>query len=453
MFLDSENCTISIIGLGYVGLPLAIRFAQTNISLRTGNKLNRKIIGFDINEKRITELKNGIDKTNEIDSNTLELCKSNITFTTNIDLLVKSDVFIITVPTPIDKNKTPDLNAIKNASKIVGKTIANRKEKQLVFPSPYVIFESTVYPGATEEVCIPIIQNFSGLNIQSSDDGHSSFYCGYSPERINPGDKKHTIEKITKVTSGNTPFAAEWIDNLYGSIIEAGTHKAQSIKVAEAAKVIENIQRDINIALVNELAMILNLLKVDTLDVLEAAGSKWNFLKFRPGLVGGHCIGVDPYYLTYKAKQLGYDSQIVLSGRRLNESMSEWIVKQVIRNMGKKGIDLNRSKILILGFTFKENCSDVRNTKVLDIIRELESFGINPDVVDPFAGEDPKVFYNIKTDKEIDMTRKYDVIILAVAHKIFVDLSYENWTSILKDKYVIFDLKGIIPRNLNPIRI
>ena len=332
-----ETCVIAVIGLGYVGLPLAVEFAKNKKCIRTSKNLNRKVIGFDINKNRLEELRRGLDRTNEICSDEL-FSLTALTFSDDPLSLAEADIFIITVPTPIDASKSPNLNPLHSASSTVGSALKLRSASKIT--KPIIIYESTVYPGATEEFCVPILENTSGLVY------NTHFYCGYSPERINPGDKQHRISTITKVTSGSTLHSAVWIDNLYGSIVKAGTHPAQSIKVAEAAKVIENTQRDLNIALINELAIIFHKLDINTLDVLEAAGSKWNFLPFRPGLVGGHCIGVDPYYLTHKSQQLGYFPEVVLAGRRINDGMSEWISHQLIFEFSKKGIVLKNSKIL-----------------------------------------------------------------------------------------------------------
>nr|WP_156922618.1 nucleotide sugar dehydrogenase [Lebetimonas sp. JH292] len=364
--------TISIIGLGYVGLPLAVAFSK-----------KYKVIGFDINHIRIEELKKGIDRTLEVSEEELkEAIKRGLEFTSNLEEIKKANIYIVTVPTPIDKHKNPDLTPLIMASRSVGRVLKKRD---------IVIYESTVYPGCTEEVCVPELEKESGLKCffqthNSQLTTHKEcFFVGYSPERINPGDKEHTVTKIKKVTSGSTPEIAKEIDNLYASIIEAGTHLASSIKVAEAAKVIENSQRDINIAFVNELALIFDKLNIDTLDVLEAAGTKWNFLKFKPGLVGGHCIGVDPYYLAFKAKEIGYHPEIILAGRRTNDNMGIFVANKVIKLMIQKGHTIKGSKVLILGITFKENCPDIRNSRVIDVIRELQDFGINVDVYDPWA--------------------------------------------------------------------
>ncbi len=454
LYPNLENCTIAIIGLGYVGLPLAVEFAKENKCNITGKKLNRKVIGFDINIKRLQELRDGFDKTNEISKETL----LNIKFhdlTNEIPSLAIADVFIVTVPTPINDKKIPDLNAIKNASSIVGSAlkIRNEKLKEINNKSiPIVVFESTVFPGTTEEICIPIIVEKLGIsNIEIDKNSHFAF--GYSPERINPGDKEHTLRNIKKITSGNNQNSSEWINNLYGSIIDAGTYSTKSIKVAEAAKIIENTQRDLNIALINELAIIFNLMNIDTLDVIEAASTKWNFLNFKPGLVGGHCIGVDPYYLTYKSKQLGYFPEIVLAGRKINDNMGKWVADNIILELSKRNLNLTKSTVLILGFTFKEDCSDIRNTRVIDIVNNLKEFKLNLDVVDPLADkEEVKKIYNLAANNKIP-NKKYEVIVCAVAHKQFIDIGTYKWQGLLSNNGFIYDLKGIVPREFNVIRL
>jgi len=419
---------ISVIGLGYVGLPLAVAFSE-----------KYKVIGFDINSERIKELKEGYDRTLEVSEKELkESIERGIEFTSKLQDLKKANIHIVTVPTPIDKHKNPDLTPLIMASRSIGRILKN---------GDIVIYESTVYPGCTEEVCVPELERESGLKF------NKDFFVGYSPERINPGDKEHTVKKIKKVTSGSTPEIAKEIDELYASIIEAGTHLAPSIKVAEAAKVIENAQRDINIAFVNELALIFDKLNIDTLDVLEAAGTKWNFLKFKPGLVGGHCIGVDPYYLAYKAKEIGYHPEIILAGRRTNDNMGIFVANKVIKLMIQKGHTIKGSKVLILGITFKENCPDIRNNKVIDVIRELEEFGVNVDVYDPWADkEEVKREYNIELIENGELRMEnYDGIILAVAHKEFKEIEEQ-----LKDyrlntndyRLIIYDIKGFFDKNL-----
>lgn len=412
---------VAIIGLGYVGLPLAVEFGK-----------KYKTVGFDINTQRVTELTSGIDKTLEIDSLLLKQLLNNGQFSISSDIedIVNCNVFIVTVPTPTDKNNRPDLTPLIKASESIGKVLKK---------GSIVIYESTVYPGVTEDVCIPVLEKISGLKY------NLDFYAGYSPERINPGDKERTVSNILKVTSGSNPEIAEEIDQLYKSIISAGTFKASSIKVAEASKVIENSQRDINIAFVNELAKIFSLIGINTSEVLEAAGTKWNFLKFKPGLVGGHCIGVDPYYLAQKAQELGYYSEIILAGRRINDSMGIYITMEVVRLMIKKDLKIKNSNLLLLGFTFKENCPDVRNTKIIDIYNECTKLGMNVTVVDPWA--DPiEVLneYNITTYKEMP-NKKYDTIILAVAHSLFSKIQILNHT---KENYVIYDVKGFLDKNI-----
>lgn len=405
--------TIAIIGLGYVGLPLAVEF---------GKKFNT--LGFDINTTRIKELEQGNDKTLEIDAENLK-SSAHLTFSSDISDLKQCQIFIVTVPTPVDSNNRPDLTPLYKASETVGKVLKK---------GDIVIYESTVYPGVTEEECVPVLEKFSGLKF------NTDFYCGYSPERINPGDKEHTVTKILKVTSGSTPEIAEEVDQLYKSIIVAGTHKAPSIKVAEAAKVIENSQRDINIAFVNELAKIFNLMGIDTHQVLEAAGTKWNFLKFQPGLVGGHCIGVDPFYLAQKAQELGYHPEIILGGRRLNDSMGSYVAEQVVKLMVKKDIAVKDAKCLILGFTFKENCPDVRNTRVIDIINELKSYSVEPIIYDPWASiEEVKHEYGIEIHNSLP-EGNFQATILAVSHNEFKDLTIEK-----SAKTVVYDVKGILP--------
>ena len=409
---------IAVIGLGYVGLPLAVEFAQ-----------KYPTIGFDISQSRIEELNSGYDRTLEIEGDCLAKVNNEFGFksTSNFQEIKDCNIYIVTVPTPIDKYKRPDLSHLLKASESIG-TVLKKDD--------IVIYESTVYPGATEEDCVPVLEKFSGLNF------NKDFFCGYSPERINPGDKVHTVTKINKITSGSTPEIAQEINELYKSIITAGTHLAPSIRVAEAAKVIENSQRDLNIAFVNELAVIFNKLGIDTSAVLEAAGTKWNFLPFKPGLVGGHCIGVDPYYLTHKAQEVGYNPEIILAGRRLNDSMGIYIANQVIKLMIKKGQKVDGAKVLILGITFKEDCPDIRNSKVIDIVHELEDFGSQVDIYDPWAK-----CHEVKNEYGVDLLPKdnlpifehYQVIILAVAHAEFKDVA------IKKDhRQVIYDVKGLL---------
>ncbi|MBM5786166.1 MAG: nucleotide sugar dehydrogenase, partial [Cyanobacteria bacterium K_DeepCast_35m_m1_288] len=390
-FPPLSSCTVAVIGLGYVGLPLAVEFAKLQACRRTGAALQRRVIGFDTNAQRLDELRQGIDRTNETSPEELQAA-ALLEFKRDPELLAEADVFVVAVPTPIDSAKRPDLTALESASTTVGRALRLRAERQrgngyaptTALTTPVVIYESTVYPGATEEVCVPILERESGLRFNVLEVG-VGFVCGYSPERINPGDKEHKLPSITKVTSGSTEEAAAWVDDFYGSIISAGTHRAASIQVAEAAKVIENTQRDLNIALVNELAIIFRQLGIDTLDVLEAAGTKWNFLPFRPGLVGGHCIGVDPYYLTHRAEQQGYNPQVVLAGRRINDGMGRWVVEQLVLEMARRCHVIAGTKVLVLGLSFKENCSDLRNTRVVDVVKALQSYGMEPELVDPWV--------------------------------------------------------------------
>jgi UDP-N-acetyl-D-galactosamine dehydrogenase len=418
---------IAVIGLGYVGLPLARLFAT-----------KYSVVGFDINPKRIEELNNGKDATLEVSDELLKavLKKQNNTgngLYNSRDILDIQDAtyYIITVPTPVDKNNRPDLTPLYKASETVGKVLKN---------GDIVVYESTVYPGATEEECIPVLEKVSGLKF------NVDFFAGYSPERINPGDKEHTVEKILKVTSGSTPEIGLQVDQLYKSVITAGTHLAPSIKVAEAAKVIENSQRDINIAFVNELAKIFNLMNIDTHAVLEAAGTKWNFLPFKPGLVGGHCIGVDPYYLAQKAQELGYHPEIILAGRRLNDSMGEYVASQVVKLMIKKGIQVNGASLLMLGITFKENCPDVRNTKIVDVIKALEDYGIVVTIFDPLANPDEVQHeYNIETTTTMPL-EIFDAVVLGVAHKEFLEM---NLSKLQKDNTILYDVKGVISNQVD----
>ena len=412
-----KNKKIAIIGLGYVGLPLAVEFGK-----------KRKVIGFDINKDRIVELKKNNDSTLEI---TQQEFKDSIhlSFTTNLNDLKNCNIFIVTVPTPIDKHKRPDLTALEKSSETVGAVLKK---------GDIVIYESTVYPGATEEVCVPILEKQSGLIF------NKDFYCGYSPERINPGDKKHRIVNIKKVTAGSTPEIATEVDELYKEIIVAGTHKANSIKVAEAAKVIENTQRDLNIALINELALIFKKLDIETEEVLEAAGTKWNFLPFRPGLVGGHCIGVDPYYLTHKANEVGYYPEMILAGRRLNDKMGSYVADQVSKLMTKKHIHIADANILIMGLTFKENCPDLRNSRVVDLVEEFKSFNCNVDVYDPWI--DKKQADHECNIQAIDkpIKAKYDAIIIAVAHDEFKLLTEKQIRSYGKSNHILYDIKYLL---------
>jgi len=434
---------VAIIGLGYVGLPLAVEFSKPQPCHRTGIPLQRRVIGFDINNRRLEELRQGIDRTNETSAEELQEAKL-LEFTNEPGQLAEADVFVVTVPTPIDSAKRPDLTPLEKASATVGRALKQRRSAS----APVVIYESTVYPGATEEVCVPILERESGLRF------NEGFFCGYSPERINPGDSEHKLTTITKVTSGSTHEAAAWVNGFYGSIIEAGTHLAPSLKVAEAAKVIENTQRDLNIALVNELAIIFRQMEIDTLDVLEAAGTKWNFLPFRPGLVGGHCIGVDPYYLTHKAEQLGYHPQVVLAGRRINDGMGRWVVEQLVLEMALRGMVIAGARVLVLGLSFKENCPDLRNTRVNDLIKTLLCYGIEPVLVDPWVDAwEAQHEYGLNVLPSIPQDSSYLAVIVAVAHKQFTDLKEANWRELLHDDGVLVDIKGVTPRSLKPWRL
>ncbi len=415
--LDSTR--IAVVGLGYVGLPLAAEFGK-----------HFDTVGFDINAARIQELRRGHDATLEVSEEELAAA-TRLSFADNLEALGACDVYVITVPTPIDSAKRPDLGALQSASRAVGKVLS---------PGNIVIYESTVYPGATEEDCAPILAEVSGLEL------NEDFFLGYSPERINPGDKEHRVTDILKVTSGSTPQVAEFIDALYRRIIRAGTYMASSIRVAEAAKVIENTQRDVNIALVNELALIFNRLGLDTLEVLEAAGTKWNFLPFRPGLVGGHCIGVDPYYLTHKSQEIGYHPEMILAGRRINDNMGLHVATETVRLMVRAGIRIPAAKILVLGFTFKEDCPDVRNTRVVDVIKELQQYGASVDVVDPWADpEEVQAEYGIETQRELPESGQYDAIVVAVAHREFKALSASQLHALGKSTHVVYDIKSLFP--------
>lgn len=421
-----KEIKIAIIGLGYVGLPLAVEFGKY-----------RPVIGFDINESRVNELRKGIDNTKEVETDAL-LSAKQLFFSTDLSDLSDCNFYIITVPTPIDENNAPDLKPLQSASTAVGRVI-NRGD--------IVVYESTVYPGATEEVCIPIIEKESGLVF------NKDFYAGYSPERINPGDKVNTLTKITKITSGSTPEAADLIDSLYASIIKAGTYRASSIKVAEAAKVIENTQRDLNIAIVNEFAKIFNIIGIDTQAVLDAAGSKWNFLKFKPGLVGGHCISVDPYYLTHKAQEVGYRPEVILAGRRINDGMGQYVATQMVKKLASKKIHIDEAKVLIMGFTFKGDCPDTRNTKVIEIIKELQSFNINVDAYDGWANkEEVKDHYGIELTDELKQGY-YDGVIIAVDHSDYKNLGIDYIRSLAKENHVIYDVKYVFEESESDLRL
>jgi UDP-N-acetyl-D-galactosamine dehydrogenase len=417
---------IAVIGLGYVGLPLAVAFGE-----------KRPVVGFDINHTRIDELNAGKDVTREVSGDELAAA-SGLSFCTSADDLAQCQVFIVTVPTPIDEFKRPDLTPLIKASETVGKVLK---------PGDIVVYESTVYPGATEEVCVPVLERVSGLRF------NQDFFAGYSPERINPGDKEHRITTIMKVTSGSTPAVADEVDALYADIITAGTHKASSIKVAEAAKVIENTQRDLNIALMNELSMIFGRLGIDTHDVLAAAGTKWNFMPFKPGLVGGHCIGVDPYYLTHKAQAIGYHPEIILAGRRVNDGMGPYVAAELVKKMIKAGHTVAHARVLVMGFTFKENCPDLRNTRVIDVVRELKEFGCLVDVSDPWvSSEETEREYGIALVKAAPKG-DYDALILAVPHNEYLGMTAGDFRAYLKQGGVLFDLKGVLPLGAADLRL
>lgn len=421
-----SDLKIAVIGLGYVGLPLAVELGK-----------KYQTVGFDINASRVEELKVGKDFTLEVSEEEMSE-SSQLTFSTSLNGIEDCNFYIVTVPTPIDANKRPDLTPLEKASQTVGKVLS---------AEDVVVYESTVYPGATEEVCVPILESQSGLTF------NKDFFVGYSPERINPGDKQHRLVNILKVTSGSNPQIAEFIDSVYSSIITAGTYKAQSIKVAEAAKVIENTQRDLNIALINELALIFDKLGIDTEHVLKAAGTKWNFLNFRPGLVGGHCIGVDPYYLTHKAQEVGYNPEIILAGRRINDHMGNYVVSRLIKEMIKTGISVSHAKVLILGLTFKENCPDLRNTKIVDIVHELKEYGVDVDVVDPWVdAEEAKEEYGLEVQSSISQS-DYDSVIVAVAHKEFTDMGISAIKASCKESHIIYDLKYVLPENEVDLRL
>lgn len=424
--VDIFDSKIAVIGLGYVGLPLAVEFGK-----------KYPTIGFDINASRISELKNGEDSTLEVSEGELKQVDS-LSYSSDINDLKSANIYIVTVPTPIDAHKQPDLTPLTKASEMLGGVIDK---------GDVVIYESTVYPGATEDVCVPVLEKVSGLTF------NRDFFAGYSPERINPGDKEHRVTNILKVTAGSTPDIAERVDQLYQSIIVAGTHKASCIKVAEAAKVIENTQRDVNIALINELSIIFNKLDIDTLEVLEAAGTKWNFLPFRPGLVGGHCIGVDPYYLTHKAESIGYHPQMILAGRRLNDGMGAYVVSQLVKRMLKQRIQVDGANVLVMGLTFKENCPDLRNTKVVDIVSELNEYGINVDITDPWcSAEATSEEYGLSLTQELADGR-YDAVILAVSHDEFKVMGVDAIRKLGKENHVLYDLKYVLPKESVDMRL
>ncbi|EBV5086037.1 Vi polysaccharide biosynthesis UDP-N-acetylglucosamine C-6 dehydrogenase TviB [Salmonella enterica subsp. enterica serovar Ball] len=424
--IGKDDVKIAIIGLGYVGLPLAVEFGKT-----------RQIVGFDVNKKRILELKNGGDVNLETTEEELRDARY-LTFTSTIEKIRECNFYIITVPTPINTYKQPDLTPLIKASETVGAVLSR---------GDIVVYESTVYPGCTEEECVPILERMSGMTF------NQDFYVGYSPERINPGDKKYRLTNIKKITSGSTAQTADLVDEVYQQIITAGTYKTESIKVAEAAKVIENTQRDLNIALINELAIIFNRLNIDTEAVLRAAGSKWNFLPFRPGLVGGHCIGVDPYYLTHKSQGIGYYPEIILAGRRLNDNMGSYVSGQLIKAMIKKGINVEGSSVLILGFTFKENCPDIRNTRIIDVVKELGNYSCKVDIFDPWVdAEEVRREYGIIPVSEIKSSH-YDAIIVAVGHQQFKQMGCEDIRGFGKDKHVLYDLKYVLPAEQSDVRL
>ncbi|MFX8859281.1 Vi polysaccharide biosynthesis UDP-N-acetylglucosamine C-6 dehydrogenase TviB [Acinetobacter baumannii] len=421
-----EQLKIAIIGLGYVGLPLAVEFAK-----------HKPTIGFDINENRILELKNGHDHTLEVSSDELKHVRQ-LSYTANIEDLQNSNFFIVTVPTPIDDFKQPDLTPLIKASQSIAKVLKK---------GDTVVYESTVYPGATEEVCIPELEKYSGLIF------NQDFFVGYSPERINPGDKQRRVTNILKITSGSTSEVADYVDEVYNLIIEAGTHKAPNIKVAEAAKVIENTQRDVNIALINELALIFNKMGIDTEDVLKAAGTKWNFLNFRPGLVGGHCIGVDPYYLTHKAESIGLHPEIILAARRLNDRMGEYVATQLIKEMVKQRIQVVGARILILGLSFKENCPDIRNTKIVDMVKALKEYDLDLDIYDPWVDSaEVEAEYGLAPIMELKQGQ-YDAIVIAVAHDQFKKMSTQEFVLLGKEKHVLYDLKYVLDKEQSDIRL
>jgi UDP-N-acetyl-D-galactosamine dehydrogenase len=424
--MQLQNIKLAVVGLGYVGLPLAVEFGR-----------KRPVIGFDINQRRIDELKACIDFTLETTRQELKAAKYLI-YTTAIETIRNCNCFIVTVPTPIDKHKRPDLSTLIKASETVGSVLKH---------GDIVIYESTVYPGCTEEDCVPVLEKHSGLRF------NRDFFCGYSPERINPGDKEHRVTTIKKITSGSTPKVAQLVDALYNEIVTAGTHPAESIRVAEAAKVIENTQRDLNIALINELALIFNKLGIDTEAVLKAAGSKWNFLPFRPGLVGGHCIGVDPYYLTHKAQAIGYHPEVILSGRRLNDSMGAYVVAQLVKAMTKKRIQVEGAKVLVMGLTFKENCPDIRNTRVVDIVAELKEYICEVDVYDPWvSAQEAKHEYGIRPISKL-VADSYDAIIIAVAHHQFKTMGAPGIRALGKSNAVLYDLKYVLTASESDLRL
>ena len=424
--MRTENDKIGVIGLGYVGLPLAVEFGK-----------KRNVIGFDINEQRIKDLQGGLDTTLEVDRESIDE-STGLSYTNEIEDLAECKVYIITVPTPIDDNNVPDLSPLRRASSMIASILKK---------DDIVIYESTVYPGATEEVCVPILEERSGLKY------NVDFYAGYSPERINPGDKIYTLTRIKKITSGSTPEISTFVDELYSSIIAAGTHLAKSIRIAEAAKVIENTQRDLNIAIINEFAKIFNILSIDTQEVLDAAGTKWNFLPFKPGLVGGHCISVDPYYLTYKAKEIGYQPEVILAGRRINDGMGKYVATQLVKAISRKKIHIDEARVLILGFTFKGNCPDIRNSKIVDIVKELQSFNTYVDVYDEWADKD-EVEREYGLQLEVELKKgSYDAIVLAVDHSEFKDWGELKIRKLGKENHVLYDVKHVLEVGQSDVRL
>lgn len=446
-FPSLDSCTVAVIGLGYVGLPLAACFASTKRCFRSQVDLNRRIIGYDLNICRVNELRDCYDRTRELSAEELRNSIScGLEITADSAILADADVYIVTVPTPIDSSKRPDLTPLCIASQAVGEAMRLRSDRKLV-TQPIVIYESTVYPGATEEECVPLLEKFSGLSF------NKDFTVGYSPERLVPGDKEHMFSNTLKITSGSSPQSSAWIDDFYGSVVVAGTYLAKSIKIAEAAKVIENTQRDINIALVNELAIIFNLMDIDTSDVLAAASTKWNFLPFKPGLVGGHCIGVDPYYLTHKAQQLGHHPEVILAGRRINDGLPEWLVGRLIKSMAFNGLIIKGAKVLVLGITFKENCPDLRNTRVLALVECLGLYGCVVTIVDPWVDKNDPIMKKLKIKSHVPLGEKYSAVVAAVAHQQFIDFNAGVWSALLKENGVLMDLKNIIPREINTLRL
>lgn len=443
-----ESCRIAMIGMGYVGFPLSLEFAKVRNFKKRNKSADNAVIGFDLNDERLRQLSKGIDLGNQASKK--EILESNITFTSDKIFLNSAEVFIITVPTPVDSHNIPDLLPLKNASKLIGEVLLEKSKKEMKF-SPVIIFESTVYPGATEEVCIPIIENYSKLKL------NSHFFCGYSPERVNPGDESHSLKNIIKVTSGSSIESSIWIDKFYKTIITAGTFRASTIKVAEACKVIENTQRDLNIALMNELAMIFKKIGVDTLDVIEAASTKWNFAPYKPGLVGGHCIGIDPYYLAYKAQEVGLIPQMILSGRKVNESVSEYLCNEIIKGISslnnKNTIVKNR--LLFLGVTFKENCPDQRNSKSIELLKLLIEYGLDVDVYDPYLQNDYSYLKNCDCNilDSFPKENNYSAVTIAVGHKEFLDFRNEEFLEIIQKAPLLYDIKGLLPRKFKAWRL